>query len=52
MGTIARGAESSLGDDGSVLSVAVTQDFLQWEQKHELWEQSIQKYAFQFLSAL
>lgn len=45
MGTIAGGAESSLGSEGSAPSVAVTQDILQWRQKHELLEQSIQKYV-------
>ena len=45
MGTIAGGAENSLGSDGSGSSLAVTEDVLQWRQKHELLEQSIQKYV-------
>ena len=45
MGTIAEGAENNLGSEGSAVSVAVTQDILQWRQKHELLERSIQKYA-------
>lgn len=43
MGTIAGGAESGLSSQGSAVSVAVTQDILQWRQKHELLERSIQK---------
>lgn len=45
MGTIAGGAENNLGSDGSGSSLAVTEDVLQWRQKHELLEQSIQKYV-------
>jgi hypothetical protein len=45
MATIAGGAESSLGSDGSASSLTVTEDILQWRQKHELLEQSIQKYV-------
>ena len=45
MGAIAGGAESSFGSEGSASSMAVTQDILQWRQKHELLEQSIQKYV-------
>jgi len=52
MGTIAGGAESSLCSEGSVSSVAVTQDILQWRQKHELLEQSIEKYVFRLVAAL
>jgi len=51
MGTIAGGAESSLGSERSASSVTVTQDILQWRQKHELLEQSIQKYALSSLPA-
>ena len=45
MGTIADGAENSLGSETPTTSVTVTQDILQWRQKHELLEQSIQKYV-------
>lgn len=45
MGTIAGGAENSLGSETSASSVIVTQDILQWRQKHELLERSIQKYV-------
>jgi len=45
MGTIAGGTESSLASQGSATSVTVTQDILQWRQKHELLERSIQKYV-------
>ena len=45
MSAIAGGAESSFGSEGSASSMAVTQDILQWRQKHELLEQSIQKYV-------
>lgn len=45
MGAIAGGAETSLASEGSATSVAVTQDILQWRQKHELLERSIQKYV-------
>lgn len=45
MGTIAGGAENSLSSEASASSVTVTQDILQWRQKHELLEQSIQKYV-------
>ena len=44
MGTIAGGAENSLGSETtSTSSVTVTEDILQWRQKHELLERSIQK---------
>jgi hypothetical protein len=52
MGTIAGGADSSLSSEASASSVAVTQDVLQWRQKHELIEQSIQKYVIRSLPAL
>lgn len=45
MGAIAEGAENSLGSETSASSMAITQDVLQWRQKHELLEQSIQKYV-------
>lgn len=45
MGAIAEGAENSLGSEPSTSSLTVTQDILQWRQKHELLEQSIQKYV-------
>jgi hypothetical protein len=45
MGTIADGAENGLGSGAPTSSVTVTQDMLQWRQKHELLEQSIQKYV-------
>lgn len=45
MGTIAGGAESSRASESSAMSVTVTQDILEWRQKHELLEQSIQKYV-------
>ncbi|KAF9783841.1 hypothetical protein BJ322DRAFT_882184 [Thelephora terrestris] len=48
MATIAGGAESSLGSDGSASSLTVTEDILQWRQKHELLEQSIQKNVYKF----
>ncbi|KAF9648426.1 hypothetical protein BDM02DRAFT_2278153 [Thelephora ganbajun] len=48
MGTIAGGAESSLGSEKSASSVVVTQDVLQWRQKHELLEQSVQKNVLKF----
>jgi hypothetical protein len=52
MGTIAGGAESSLMSEGSSVSVAVTQDILQWRQKHESLEQSIQKYVLSSLPVI
>ena len=48
MGTIAGGAESNPTSEGSAMSVAVTQEILQWRQKHEVLEQSIQKCVFLF----
>lgn len=51
MSTIAGGTESSLSSERSVSSVTVTQDILQWRQKHELLEQSIQKYVLSSLPA-
>ena len=51
MGAIAGGTESSLSSEGSALSVTVTQDILEWRQKHELLERSIQKYVLWFLLA-
>ena len=51
MSTIAGGAESGLFSEGSAVSVAVTQEILQWRQKHELLEQSIQKYVLSSLPA-
>ena len=51
MGTIAGGAESGIYSEGSALSVTVTQDILQWREKHELLEQSIQKCVIQFFPA-
>ena len=45
MGTIAGGAESSRSSEASASSVAVTQDILLWRQKHDLLEQSVQKYV-------
>ena len=51
MGTIAGGAESSIASEGSSVSVTVTQEVLQWRQKHELLEQSIQKYVLFSLPA-
>lgn len=48
MGTIAGGAESSRCSEVSASSVAVTQEILQWRQKHELLEQSVQKNVHKF----
>jgi len=48
MGTIAGGVESSFGGEGSALSVTVTQDILQWRQKHQVLEWSIQKNVLKY----